>query len=247
MRVHKTNKESIYKLRQPAKVFTAEGMSEVKRTMGTAAVMTSTQKLGSDGLWYRDAARYIQSRPQYDLEQLKVEGFDQQRASRHIPLIFAKALPYVAPMIWDAVKAMFVSDGTILESLATIQSAIPKQFKGFTDIPIIVPEVVALLRLKMGNTDQYEYQQNRPSTELKPSTRGISRYNRKADFLHLWLFFRKYIHTGMVLKSDVNGTPRKKYSLTNSISSSSQNTLGVTFLGFLYLILDIGKQTDDVL
>jgi hypothetical protein len=77
---------------------------------------------------------------------------------------------------------MFVSDGTIIESLATIQSAIPKLFKGFTDIPIIVPEVVALLRRKMGNTDQYEYPQNRPSgpsTESKPSTRGISRYNHR--------------------------------------------------------------------
>jgi hypothetical protein len=54
MEVHKTNKESIDLLRQPAKVITAEGMSGVKRTMGNAAVMTSTQKFGSDGLCYRD-------------------------------------------------------------------------------------------------------------------------------------------------------------------------------------------------
>jgi hypothetical protein len=156
MRVHKTNTESMDLLQQSAKVFTAEGMSGVKRTMGNAAVMSSTQKFGSDGLWYRDAASYIQSRSQYDLEQLKDEGLDHHRASRHILSIFAKALPYVAPMIWDAVKGMFVSDGTILESLAAIRSAIPKEFKGFTDIPVIVSEVIALLRRKMGNTDQYE-------------------------------------------------------------------------------------------
>jgi hypothetical protein len=156
MRVHKTHKESIDLLEQSAKVFTAEGMSGVKRTMRNATVISSTQKFGSDGLWYRDAASYIQSRFQYDLEKLKDEGYDHHRGSRHILSIFAKALPYVGPMIWDAAKRMFVSDGTILESLATIQSAIPKEFKGFTDIPIIVSEVVALLRRKMGNTDKYE-------------------------------------------------------------------------------------------
>jgi hypothetical protein len=73
MKDHKTNKESIDLLLQSAKVFTAEGMSGVKILMAKAAVMSSTQKFGSDGLWYRDTASYIQSRSQYDLEQVQDE------------------------------------------------------------------------------------------------------------------------------------------------------------------------------